>query len=166
MLMNRDFVKMKANNEKIVMITSYDFPSPKQAEKSGVDIILVGDALGMVVLGYDSITEVTIDDMTHHAKAVRRDAPNTYMFVDMPFLTYHGSIDRSVENARELFQKSNAQALKIEGASKEILELTRRLTDGGIPIVGHIGLTPQTFNVLGGYRIQGNDSRSEERYIK
>lgn len=166
MLMNRDFLKMKANNEKIVMITSYDFPSAKQAEKSGVDMILVGDSLGMVVLGYDSTTEVTIDDMTHHAKAVRRGAPNTYMVVDMPFMTYHGSIDRSVENAREIFQKSNAQALKLEGASKEILELTRRLTDGGIPIVGHIGLTPQTFNVLGGYRIQGNDSDTSHELLK
>src|SRR5699024_4342554 len=136
------------------------------AEEADVDMILVGDSLGMVVLGYDSTTEVTINDMIHHAKAVRRGAPNTYMVVDMPFMSYHGSIDRSVENAREIFQKSNAQALKLEGASKEILELTRRLTDGGIPIVGHIGLTPQTFNVLGGYRLQGNDAETSNKLVE
>ncbi len=166
MLMNRDFLKMKANDEKMVMVTAYDYPSAKQAEEAEVDMILVGDSLGMVVLGYDSTTEVTIDDMTHHAKAVRRGAPNTYMIVDMPFMSYHGSIDNSVENARKVFQTSNAQALKLEGASKENLELTRRLTDGGIPIVGHIGLTPQTFNVLGGYRLQGNDADTSNQLLE
>ncbi len=166
MLMNRDFLKMKANNEKIVMVTAYDYPSAKQAEEAKTDMILVGDSLGMVVLGYNSTTEVTIDDMTHHAKAVRRGAPNTYMVVDMPFMSYYGSIDVSIENARNVFQKSNAQALKLEGASKEILELIRRLTDGGIPIVGHIGLTPQTHNVLGGYRLQGNDSDGSNELLK
>src|SRR5699024_5311411 len=143
-----------------------DFPSAKQAEKSGVDMILVGDSLGMVVLGYDSTTEVTIDDMTHHAKAVRRGAPNTYMVVDMPFMTYHGSIDRSVENAREIVQKSNALAIKIEVATKDIVELTIQLTDGGIPIDGHIDLSTQTFNVLGGYRRQGNDSDTYHELLK
>lgn len=166
MLMNRDFLKMKANDEKIVMVTAYDYPSAKQAENAGVDMLLVGDSLGMVVLGYDSTTEVTINDMTHHAKAVRRGAPDTYMVVDMPFMSYHGSIDQSIENARNVFQQSNAQALKLEGASEEILELVRRLTDGGIPIVGHIGLTPQTFNVLGGYRLQGNDSEASNDLVK
>lgn len=165
MLMNRDFLKMKKNDDKIVMLTSYDYPSAKQAEEADVDMILVGDSLGMVVLGYDSTTEVTLNDMIHHAKAVRRGASNTYMVVDMPFMSYHGSIDQSVDNARKIFQKSNAQALKLEGASKEILELTRRLTDGGIPIVGHIGLTPQTFNVLGGYRLQGNDAETSNKLV-
>ncbi|HLR60192.1 MAG TPA: 3-methyl-2-oxobutanoate hydroxymethyltransferase [Pseudogracilibacillus sp.] len=166
MLMNRDFLKMKKNDDKVVMLTSYDYPSAKQAEEADVDMILVGDSLGMVVLGYDSTTEVTINDMIHHAKAVRRGAPNTYMVVDMPFMSYHGSIDQSVDNARKVFQKSNAQALKLEGASREILELTRRLTDGGIPIVGHIGLTPQTFNVLGGYRLQGNDAETSNKLVE
>lgn len=166
MLMNRDFEKMKTNDDKIVMLTAYDYPSAKQAEAAEVDMILVGDSLGMVVLGYNSTTEVTINDMTHHAKAVRRGAPNTYMVVDMPFMSYHGSIDQSTQNARDVFQQSNAQALKLEGASKEILELVRRLTDGGIPIVGHIGLTPQTFNVLGGYRIQGNDSDASKELLE
>lgn len=166
MLMNRDFLKKKANDEKIVMVTAYDYPSAKQAEEADTDMILVGDSLGMVVLGYDSTTEVTIDDMTHHAKAVRRGAPETFMVVDMPFMSYHGSIDQSVENARNVFQKSNAQALKLEGASRELLELTRRLTDGGIPIVGHIGLTPQTFNVLGGYRLQGNDADASNQLLE
>ncbi len=166
MLMNKDFLKMKANDEKIVMITAYDYPSAKQVEEANVDMILVGDSLGMVMLGYQSTTEVTIDDMTHHAKAVRRGAPNTFIVVDMPFMSYHGSIDQSINNARKVFQESNAQALKLEGASLEILELIRRLTDGGIPVVGHLGLTPQTFNVLGGYKVQGNDSQASHEILK
>lgn len=166
MLMNRNFLEMKANGEKIVMVTAYDYPSAKQAEEAETDMILVGDSLGMVVLGYNSTTEVTIEDMTHHAKAVRRGAPNTYMVVDMPFMSYYGSVDTSIENARKVFQKSNAQALKLEGASKEILELVRRLTDGGIPVVGHIGLTPQTYNVLGGYRLQGNDPDGSNELLR
>lgn len=157
MLTVSNFKKMKEENEKITMITAYDYPSAKQAEKAEVDTILVGDSLGMTVLGYSSTTKVTLDDMIHHAKAVKRGAPNTFIVVDMPFMSYHSSIEQSIENAVRLFQESDAQALKIEGASEETLELVRRLTDGGIPIVGHLGLTPQTVNVLGGYRVQGND---------
>lgn len=160
-----NFQKMKENKEKITMITAYDYPSAKQAERAGIDTILVGDSLGMTVLGYSSTTQVTLDDMIHHAKAVKRGAPNTFMVVDMPFMSYHSSLEQSIKNAVKLFQETDAQALKIEGASKEILELVRRLTDGGIPVVGHLGLTPQTVNVLGGYRVQGNDEEKSKELL-
>lgn len=154
-----DFQNMTKANEKIVMVTAYDYPSAQQAEQADVDMILVGDSLGMVVLGYSSTIQVTVDDMIHHAKAVKRGAPNTFVVVDMPFMSYHVSIEESLKNARKLFQNTNAQALKIEGATEEIFTLTKRLTEAGIPVVAHLGLTPQTFNVLGGYRVQG---RGEE----
>src|SRR5690625_4768135 len=150
-----DLQNMVNNNEKIAMITAYDYPSAQQVEAAGADMILVGDSLGMVVLGYDSTVQVTISDMIHHAEAVKRDAKNTFMAVDMPFMSFHLSLDQSLENAQKIFQRTKAQALKIEGYSEHILQLTERLTDAGIPVIAHLGLTPQTFNVLGGYNVQG-----------
>jgi 3-methyl-2-oxobutanoate hydroxymethyltransferase len=166
MLTRSGLQKMKENNEKITMLTAYDFPSAKMAEEAGVDTILVGDSLGNVVLGYDSTVQVTVEDMIHHGKAVRRGAPSTYMVVDMPFMSYHVSIENTMENAKKIFQQTNAQALKIEGASPEILEAIRRLTDAGIPVVAHLGLTPQTFNVLGGYKVQGKDKETSEQMLQ
>ena len=166
MLTVRNFQQMKENNDKITMLTAYDYPSAKQAEEAEVDTILVGDSLGMTVLGYPSTTQVTLNDMSHHAQAVKRGAPNTFIVVDMPFMSYHGSIEQSIQNAVTLFQESDANALKIEGASEEILELVRRLTDGGIPVVGHLGLTPQSVNVLGGYRVQGNDEAASNKLLE
>ncbi|HIV75151.1 MAG TPA: 3-methyl-2-oxobutanoate hydroxymethyltransferase [Candidatus Pseudogracilibacillus intestinigallinarum] len=165
MLTTLKWKQMKENNEKITMLTAYDYPSAKQAEQAGVDTILVGDSLGMVVLGYQSTTEVTIDDMVHHAKAVRRGAPNTFVVVDMPFMSYHESLEKAVENATRLFQSSNAQALKIEGASDLTLQVIKRLTEGGIPVVGHLGLTPQMVNVLGGYRVQAKNNEAIDQLI-
>src|SRR5699024_472848 len=153
-----NFQKMKENKEKITMITAYDYPSAKQAERAGIDTILVGDSLGMTVLGYSSTTQVTLDDMIHHAKAVKRGAPNTFMVVDMPVMSYHSSLEQSIKNAVKLFQETDAQALKIEGASKEILELVRRLTDGGMPVVEHLGLSTQTVHVSAGCRERGTDA--------
>src|SRR5699024_5201342 len=161
-----DLARMKNNQEKIAMVTAYDYPSAKQAEDAGIDLILVGDSLGMVVLGYTSTTEVTMDDMIHHAKAVRRGAKNTFVVVDMPFMSYHASLEQSINNVSRLFQETNAQAVKLEGASEETLTLTRRITDGGIPVVGHIGLTPQTVNVLGGYRVQGKDEETSKKLLE
>lgn len=166
MLTVRDFQQMKENQEKIAMITAYDYPSAKQAEAAKADVILVGDSLGMTVLGYSSTTQVTLSDMTHHAKAVKRGAPNTFIIVDMPFMSYHGSLEQSIEHAVALFQGSDTHAVKIEGASDEILQLVRRLTDGGIPVVGHLGLTPQSVNVLGGYRVQGNDKVASTKLLE
>src|SRR5690625_1640520 len=161
-----DFMKMKQNKEKIAMVTAYDYPSAKQVESAGVDLILVSDSLGMVVLGYSTTTQVTLEDMIHHAKAVRRGAKNTFIAVDMPFMSYHASLEQSVKNATKLFQETNAQAIKLEGASEDTLTLTKRLTDGGIPVVGHLGLTPQTVNVLGGFRVQARDKAASKQLVE
>ncbi|WP_058307604.1 3-methyl-2-oxobutanoate hydroxymethyltransferase [Gracilibacillus massiliensis] len=159
------FQKMKQENEKITMLTAYDYPSAKMAEDAKIDMILVGDSLGMVVLGYNSTIEVTVDDMIHHGKAVTRGAPDTFTVVDMPFMSYHLSLERAMENAQKIMQQTNAQALKVEGASQETLRLVERLTEAGVPVVGHLGLTPQSVHVLGGYRIQGKDKKTAEQLI-
>ncbi|WP_067836479.1 3-methyl-2-oxobutanoate hydroxymethyltransferase [Amphibacillus sediminis] len=161
-----DLLEMKQQNEKITMVTAYDYPSAKLVEQANVDMILVGDSLGMVVLGYESTIKVTIDDMIHHAKAARRGAPHTFIVVDMPFMSYHISLEQSLENAKRLFQESEAQALKVEGGSTEVLELTKRLTQAGIPVVAHIGLTPQSVNVFGGFKVQGKDQQGAARIMQ
>ena len=114
------FTEMKKQNEKIAMVTAYDYPSAKIAQEAGVDIILVGDSLGMVVLGYDSTASVTVDDMIHHGKAVKRGADNTFIVVDMPFGSYHGSPDRTLNEALRIYQETGANALKVEGAGEVI----------------------------------------------
>src|SRR5690625_2440134 len=156
---------MKNNNDKITMMTAYDYPSAKMAEAADVDMILVGDSLGNTVLGYSSTIQVTVDDMIHHAKAVKRGAKDTFIVVDMPFMSYHVSVEESLKNARKMFQETDVQALKIEGSSKEVVRLTELLTNAGIPVVAHLGLTPQTVNVLGGYRVQGNDQVTAEKLL-
>ncbi len=166
MLSTLDLQKMKQQNDKISMITAYDYPSARTAEEAGVDMILVGDSLGMVVLGYTSTIQVTIDDMIHHAKAVKRGAKDTFMVVDMPFMSYHISLEESLANARNIFQHTDAQALKLEGASSGVLNLTRHLTNAGIPVVAHLGLTPQTVNVLGGYKVQGRDKDTAKKLLE
>jgi len=160
-----DFLKMKKNKEKIVMLTAYDYPAAKQSEEAGVDIILVGDSLGMVVLGYDSTIPVTMDEMIHHAKAVRRGAKNTFIVVDMPFMSYHLSIRDTLMNAARIMQEAGANAVKIEGAD-EVLEHIRALTRAGVPVVAHLGLTPQSVGVLGGYKVQGKDASAARKLIE
>ncbi len=159
------FQKMKKNGEKITMITAYDYPSAKLAEEAEVDMLLVGDSLGMVVLGYQSTIEVTVEDMIHHGKAVTRGAPNTFTVIDMPFMSYHLSIEKAMENAQQMMQQTNAHALKVEGASTDTLKLIEKLTEAGVPVVGHLGLTPQSVHVLGGYRIQGKDKETAKQLI-
>lgn len=166
MLNVNSFYKMKADQEKITMITAYDYPAAKQSEEAGIDMILVGDSLGMVVLGYASTTQVTMEDMVHHARAVRRGAQDTFMVVDMPFMSYHASKESAVQNAVALFQQSDAQAVKVEGASEETLALINTITNGGIPVVGHLGLTPQTVNVMGGYKVQGKDEVTSKKLLE
>jgi 3-methyl-2-oxobutanoate hydroxymethyltransferase len=161
-----DFYQMKQQHDKAVMITAYDYPSAKMVEQAGADLILVGDSLGMVVLGYESTTDVTVSDMVHHAKAVRRGATDTFIVVDMPFMSYHISIEDGLKNAKQLFQSSQAQALKLEGASEMVLTLTKRLTEAGIPVVSHLGLTPQSVNVMGGFKVQGKDLSSANKLIE
>ena len=150
-----DFLNMKQSNDKITMVTAYDYPSAKQAEEAAVEMILVGDSLGMVVLGYDSTVNVTVEDMIHHGKAVRRGAKNTFVVVDMPFMSYQISLEDTLTNAKKLFQATGAQALKVEGATDNVINVIEKLTESGIPVVGHIGLTPQHVHVFGGFKVQG-----------
>lgn len=160
-----DFLKMKADGEKIVMLTAYDFPSATFAEEAGVDMILVGDSLGMVVLGYDSTMPVTVADMVHHAKAVRRGAKNTFVVVDMPFGSYHGDLNDTLRTAIYMMQETGANALKVEGAG-EVLPVISKLTSAGIPVVAHLGLLPQSAGVLGGYKVQGKTAEQAAKLIE
>ncbi|KXY31838.1 3-methyl-2-oxobutanoate hydroxymethyltransferase [Bacillus mycoides] len=160
-----DFLKMKEQGEPITMLTAYDYPSAKLAEEAKVDMILVGDSLGMVVLGYDSTVPVTVEDMIHHTKAVRRGAKETFIVTDMPFMSYHVSSQDTMINARRIVQESGAHALKVEGAG-EVTSTIHYLTNAGIPVVAHLGLTPQSVGVLGGYKVQGKDAESAKKLIE
>lgn len=156
---------MKEQGEPITMLTAYDYPSAKLAEEAEVDMILVGDSLGMVVLGYDSTVPVTVEDMIHHTKAVRRGAKETFIVTDMPFMSYHVSLQDTMVNARRIVQESGAHALKVEGAG-EVISTIHYLTNAGIPVVAHLGLTPQSVGVLGGYKVQGKDAESAKKLIE
>ncbi|ENB9400656.1 TPA: 3-methyl-2-oxobutanoate hydroxymethyltransferase [Bacillus paranthracis] len=160
-----DFLKMKEQGEPITMLTAYDYPSAKLAEEAEVDMILVGDSLGMVVLGYESTVPVTVEDMIHHTKAVRRGAKETFIVTDMPFMSYHVSPQDTMVNARRIVQESGAHALKVEGAG-EVISTIHYLTSAGIPVVAHLGLTPQSVGVLGGYKVQGKDAESAKKLIE
>ncbi|MGE7839476.1 3-methyl-2-oxobutanoate hydroxymethyltransferase [Lysinibacillus sp. NPDC093712] len=160
-----DFLKMKAAGEKIVMLTAYDYPSAIFAEEAGVEMILVGDSLGMVVLGYPSTMPVTVADMVHHAKAVRRGAKNTFVIVDMPFGSYQGDINDTLKTAVSMMQETGADALKLEGAG-DVLPVISKLTSAGIPVVAHLGLQPQLAGVLGGYKVQGKTAEQAKQLIE
>lgn len=160
-----DFLKMKASDEKIVMITAYDFPTAKFTEEAEVDMILVGDSLGMVVLGYDSTMPVTVEDMIHHSKAVRRGAKETFIVVDMPFGSYHGDVNETLKTAVRMMQETGANALKLEGAGDVVL-LIEKLTNAGIPVVAHLGLQPQLAGVIGGYKVQGKTAEQAMKLIQ
>lgn len=158
-------MKMKKQGNKIAMLTAYDYPSASIAQAAGVDVLLVGDSLGMVVLGYDSTVKVTVDDMIHHGKAARRGAQDTFLVVDMPFGSFHGSFDRTLGHAVRIFQETGAQAVKLEGAG-DVIEVTRKLTQTGIPVVAHLGLLPQSASVLGGYKVQGKTASAAKQLIE
>lgn len=159
-----DFLKMKQSNKKITMLTAYDYPSARWVEEAALDMILVGDSLGMVVLGYDSTVPVTMEDMVHHAKAVRRGAPNTFVVVDMPFMSY-ATVERALHNAGRLVQEGGADAVKLEGG-EHFAPVVKALVQAGVPVVGHIGLTPQTATQLGGFKVQGRDLESARQLIR
>ncbi|MCA1058355.1 3-methyl-2-oxobutanoate hydroxymethyltransferase [Rossellomorea aquimaris] len=159
-----DFLKMKSEKEKISMITAYDYPSAKAAEEAGIDVILVGDSLGMVVLGYDSTVPVTVDDMIHHTKAVKRGAKNTFIITDMPFMSYHLSREETLKTAADILQKGGAHAVKVEGGA-HVIDRIQDLTSAGIPVVAHLGLTPQSVGVLGGYKVQGKTADTARKLI-
>ncbi len=161
----KDVQAMKQQGEKIVMLTAYDYPSARIAEAAGVDMILVGDSLGMVVLGYEDTIKVTLDDMLHHSKAVARGSERAVIVTDLPFMTYQTSVEDALRNAGRLLQEGNVQAVKLEGGV-HMAETVRRLVQVGIPVVGHIGLTPQSINQLGGYKVQGRTPEDAERLVE
>lgn len=159
-----DFLQMKTNGEKIVMLTAYDYPSGRLAEQAGIDIVLVGDSLGMVVLGYDSTVPVTMADMIHHTRAARRGARDTFMLTDMPYLTFQISTAQAMENAARLVQEGGCEGVKIEGG-EEIAPQVRALVNAGIPVCGHIGLTPQSATALSGYKVQGRTAEAAKKLL-
>lgn len=161
-----DFLKMKQTNEKLAMVTAYDYPSAKQAEAANVDLILVGDSLGMVVLGLESTVAVTLDDMIHHTKAVKRGATDTFIVTDMPFMTYHLSENDTLKAAARIIQEGGAHAVKVEGGSSKVVAKIAALTEAGIPVMGHLGLTPQSVGVLGGYKVQGKSASAAKQLIE
>jgi 3-methyl-2-oxobutanoate hydroxymethyltransferase len=160
----RTLLRMKQEKEPIAMITAYDFPTARIAEEAGADILLVGDSLGMVVLGYDSTIPVTLEDMLHHTKAVSRGANRAMVVADMPFMTAHLSGNEALRAAARLMQEGGAYGVKMEGGL-EILSNVKTFVSAGIPVMGHLGLTPQSVNQLGGYRVQGKDEATARRLL-
>ncbi|ULG73244.1 3-methyl-2-oxobutanoate hydroxymethyltransferase [Macrococcus brunensis] len=158
----KDLMTMKQEGIKISMMTAYDYPSAKQVEAAGIDIILVGDSLGMTVLGYDSTIYVTLEDMIHHGKAARRGAPDTYIVVDMPFGSVGISHDKDMQHAITLYRETKADAIKIEGAHFELIEKCKLI---GIPVVSHLGLTPQSVGIMG-YSVQAKSKETAEQLIQ
>src|SRR5262252_8635922 len=160
-----DLRAMKAGGVKITVLTAYDANMARLLDRAGIDVILVGDSLGMVVLGYDNTLPVTLDMIIHHTRAVSRGAKHALIVADMPFLTYQLSVEEAMRNAGRLIQQGGASAVKIEGG-KQIVETAKRLVDIGVPVMGHLGLTPQSVHQLGGFRPQGRDSEAADRLVK
>ncbi len=154
-----------ANKKRITCLTAYDYPTARLVDEAGVDVVLVGDSLGMVVLGYDSTLPVTLEEALHHTKAVRRGVEHALVVGDMPYGTYHGEIHESIRNAMRFVKEAGAEAVKIEGGERR-LELIARLTEAEIPVMGHVGLTPQSVNAMGGYRVQGKTPGAAEQLLR
>jgi 3-methyl-2-oxobutanoate hydroxymethyltransferase len=157
--------EMKRKGEKITMLTAYDYTTAKLVDEVGVPLILVGDSLGMVVLGYESTIPVSIDEMLHHTKAVVRGAKRALVVGDMPFMTYHVSTEDALRNAARFIQEGGAQAVKLEGGIT-VAEKVKRVVECGIPVMGHIGLTPQSIYQLGGHKVQGKSPEAAARMVE
>ena len=156
---------MKERGEKIAVLTAYDFTMARLLDRAGVEVILVGDSVGMVALGFDTTLPVTLEMMIHHTAAVSRGAKRALIIADMPFLTFQLSLEEAMRNAGRLIQEGGAAAVKIEGG-RQIVDTAKRLVDIGIPVMGHLGLTPQSVHQLGGFRPQGRDSEAAERLMQ
>jgi 3-methyl-2-oxobutanoate hydroxymethyltransferase len=161
----RDVVSRKGG-EKLVMVSTYDALFARLADDAGVDITLVGDSVGNVVAGYESTLRVTLDQMIYHGAAARRGTTRALLVVDMPFLTYHVSAADALRNCGRVMQETGAQAVKLEGAGEEILAAVRAVTRAGIPVMGHLGFTPQSVHALGGYRVQGRETEAADRLVE
>jgi len=156
--------EMKQKGDKIAMLTAYDYTTAKMVDEAGVPLILVGDSLGMVVLGYDSTIPVTMEEILHHTRAVARGVKNALVIGDMPFMTYHISIEDALRNAARFIQEGGAQAVKLEGGVN-VADKVNAIVDCGIPVMGHIGLTPQSIHQLGGHRRQGRDLAAAKKLL-
>lgn len=161
----KTFLEMKKNNDKITMLTAYDYSTAKLLDEAGVNSLLVGDSLGMVVLGYKDTLQVTVDDIIHHCKAVARGAENALIVGDMPFLSYHISVEETIRNAGRIIQEGNAHCVKLEGG-KDVIDKVEGLIKAQIPVIGHIGLTPQSVNMFGGFTVQGKKEDDARRIIE
>lgn len=157
-------IRARKGGPKLTMVSLYDYPFARLAEDAGLDIILVGDSLGMVVQGHDSTVPVTLDDIIYHGRAVRRGAPRTHVVADLPFLTYHLDDASTVANAGRLLQEGGADSVKLEGG-QEVAGRVAALVRAGIPVMGHIGLTPQSAGALGGFKVQGRDAASARKIL-
>jgi 3-methyl-2-oxobutanoate hydroxymethyltransferase len=155
----------KLHHQPITCLTAYDYASARLVDESGIDMVLVGDSLAMTMLGYENTLSVTIDEMLHHARAVRRAVKHALLVVDMPYGSYHVSVDEAVRNAARYVKEAGTEAVKIEGGEKRA-DLIRHIIDAEIPVAGHIGLTPQSVNVMGGYKVQGKDLTAIEHLMR
>ncbi len=160
----QSFKSAKDKGERITMLTAYDYTTATLLDEAGVDSILVGDSLGMVMLGYENTLKVTMDDMIHHTKAVARGTSNALLIGDMPFLSYHVSVEESVRNAGRFVQEGGAQAVKLEGG-QDVIEHIHAINRAQIPVLGHLGLTPQSVNAMGGFKLQGKDIETARQII-
>lgn len=153
------------NNKKITCLTAYDYPTARLMDEAGVDVVLVGDSVAMVVLGYESTLPLTMEESLHHTKAVRRGVQRALVVADMPFGTYQGDVNEALKNAVRFVKEAGAEAVKVEGGERR-LEVIARLTEAEIPVMGHVGLTPQSVNAMGGYRVQGKTAGGAEQLLR
>src|SRR5690349_2894986 len=155
----------KQRHEPITCLTAYDYATARLVDEAGIDMVLVGDSLAQVVLGYENTLPVTIEEMLHHTRAARRAVKSAMLIADMPFGTFHGDTQEGVRNALRFVKEGGAEAVKLEGGEKRV-ELVRRVLDAEIPVMGHIGLTPQSIHRMGGYKVQGKNLTDIERLMK
>jgi 3-methyl-2-oxobutanoate hydroxymethyltransferase len=160
-----DLQRMKAGNQRIAMITAYDATTARLVDKAGVDIVLVGDSLGMVVQGHEDTLAVTMDDMIYHGRCAARGIQSAHLTIDMPFMSYQVSPTQALENAGRLVQEGGAQSVKLEGGARTV-DAVRLIVEAGIPVMGHLGLTPQSIHALGGFKVQGRSDAESERLIE
>lgn len=156
-----DLLKKKADNDKIVMVTAYDWTMARLVDAAGVDMVLVGDSLGMVVQGHDSTLPVTVDDILYHSRAVSRGLKNAHLTADLPFMSYQVSVEDALRAAGRMLQEGGAQSVKLEGGVRSA-EAIHRIVEAGIPVVGHVGLTPQSVHAMGGFKVQGKGEQAEQ----
>ncbi len=161
----RTFQEMKERGERITCLTAYDFLFARILEEAGIDLVLVGDSLGQVALGHDSTLPVTMDAMVHHSQAVRRGAPNTFLVADLPFMSYRTSREDALRNAGRFLQEAGAEGVKVEGGDEDACGTVEALVRSGIPVMGHLGLQPQSVHAVGGYRVQGRGRHAGDRML-